>query len=343
MGLFQFFGNYNKPGPGVSKDEAPKAAPIRFFEIYFRKFSKLVQLNLIFLLPTIAAIVMMIGLYFCPTHIILKIPSPDSSVQMDIWNWYILPLPLILLTPFTAGLTIVTRNFAREEHAFVWSDFWESVKNNWKPFLLNGLVFYLVYFILSFSIIYYYVNASSNSFYYIPFWVCIVIAVLFLFAQYYLPVMFVTFDLKFGQFYKNALIFILAGFGRNFLVTLILGVLLFLILAVIPVMPLTVMLFLLFFLFIVFSFVSYLINFAVYPVINQYMIQPYQQAKEKERHAAGKEEAPKDPLEEKFPGIFSSGQEEESDEGSDGDYVYTNGKLVRKSDLTSQKEEKKDK
>ena len=37
----------------------------------------------------------------------------------------------------------------------------------------------------------YYLNSTSQGWlYYIPFWLCIVLAVLFLFAQYYLPVMF---------------------------------------------------------------------------------------------------------------------------------------------------------
>ena len=46
MAFLGLFGNYDKPGPGVDKDEPKKAAPVRFFEILWRKLSKLVQLNL---------------------------------------------------------------------------------------------------------------------------------------------------------------------------------------------------------------------------------------------------------------------------------------------------------
>ena len=59
MGFLGLFGNYDKPGPGVNKDEPPKAAPVRFFEILFRKFTKLVQLNLIFIIPTLVALALM--------------------------------------------------------------------------------------------------------------------------------------------------------------------------------------------------------------------------------------------------------------------------------------------
>jgi len=336
MGLFNFFGNYDKPGPGVNKDEPPKAAPIRFFEIFFRKFSKLVQLNLIFVIPTVVAVLLMVCLYFSPVHFVLQLPS----AQLDIWNLYVVPLPLILLSPFTAGLTIVTRNYSREEHAFVWSDFWEAVKNNWKYFLLNGLIVYVFYMIMSFSLIYYYNNAVQNWFLYIPFWLCLVISLVFLFAQYYLPVMFITFDLKFGQIYKNALIFVFVGFGRNILLTVILAALVIGIL-LIPIMPLTVMLFFLLVLFLLFSFISYLINFTIYPIIDQYLIQPYNKKLEEEKYGKPEEELiEKDPVEEKFSGIFESAPEEE-DDGEDK-YVYINGKLVKKSELKPQEKDELD-
>ena len=50
MAFLGLFGNYDKPGPGVDKDEPKKAAPVRFFEILWRKLSKLVQLNLTFMI-----------------------------------------------------------------------------------------------------------------------------------------------------------------------------------------------------------------------------------------------------------------------------------------------------
>lgn len=343
MGFFNLFGNYDKPGPGVSKDEPPKAAPIRFFEILFRKFSKLVQINMIFVLPLFAVGVLMVCSYLFLPHFMLQLSNGADTVQLDVCVLYLVPLPLILLSPFTAGLTIVTRNFAREEHAFVWSDFWGAVKDNWKYFLLNGVVIYAVYFILSFSMIYYYNNAAQESLFYIPFWLCIVAAIVFLFAQYYLPVMFVTFDLKFGQFYKNAFIFTFAGFGRNWLITLILAAMVIGVLFV-PVMPLTMTLFMLLIIFFIFSFVSFLINFTIYPIIDQYLIQPYQRKMEEEKYGVP-EEKQKDPIEERFSGIFESVPEDEGEtEAGDNTeneekYVYVNGKLVKESELRDQEKE----
>lgn len=321
MGLFGF-GNYDKPGPGVSKDEPPKAAPIRFFEIFLRKFSKLVQLNLIFILPTIVALVLMVVIYMAPTHFVVAI---SGMFEIDGWATFVMPLPLILLSPFVAGLTFVTRNFAREEHAFVWSDFWDAVKGNWKYFLLNGLICYAAFTLLSFAVLYYYSMAVSEWMYYIPLWLCVVVAVVFLFAQYYLPIMFVTFDLKFTHAYKNALIFTVAGFGRNILVTVILAVMLFAFLNI-PLLNITLLVYALLLIFIIFSFISYLISFAVYPVIDRYMIQAAKRADIVE------DETPAGSVEDKFPGLFS--QPSEDDDEDDGDkYVYVNGRLIKRSEM----------
>ncbi len=328
MAFLGLFGNYDKPGPGVSKDEPPKAAPVRFFEILFRKLSKLIQLNLIFMLPMIVACVLMVALYLCPTHFVIQV---SGITQMDGWATFVVPLPFVLLSPFCAGLTIVTRNFAREEHAFVWSDFWDAVKDNWKYFLLNGLICYLVYTILGFSVIYYYNMAATEWLYYIPLWFCVVIAVVFLFSQYYLPVMFVTFDLKFTHAYKNALIFTLAGFGRNILLTVIL-IALFMLILNLPLLNITLLIYALLFIFLMFSFVSYLVNFTVYPVIDRYLIQPYKRMQE------GTNEEPAESAGEEFPGLFASVPDEE-DEDEDK-YVYVNGKLVKKSELKHGEQER---
>ena len=56
MGLFTK--NYSKPGKGVEKDEQQKRPFFLFFELFFAKFWKMIQLNLLYLLfwiPAIAA------------------------------------------------------------------------------------------------------------------------------------------------------------------------------------------------------------------------------------------------------------------------------------------------
>lgn len=267
MGLF--FGNYDRPGPGVRKDAPPQKAIPRFFSIFQRKFFDLCKLNLLFCIP-----VAVIGALCFWLNSLFPYPAVDF-------------LPVILLYPFLAGLTFVTRNYAREEHAFIFSDFKDAVKNNWVSFLLDGILCYVVFLVMSISIPFYWNACGKNILYAVGAGLCVMISLLFVFSQYYVPVMLVTFNLKFSQVLKNSFIFAILGVGRNFMLTGLLLLLVFL-LYLAPVMGLTILLAILFALFLMFSYCSFLINFAVYPLIDKYMIKPRQDAGKDENGGGGK-------------------------------------------------------
>ncbi len=257
-----FHSNYNKPGPGVRKDEPEKKPFFRFFELFFRKFWNLIQLNLVFCVPVIIAAFLIYALSYV------------TSLSIIVF------LPLIFVSPFAAGLTIVTRNYAREEHAFILSDFWDAVKNNWAAFLINGIVCYAAYFIFSVAISYYTAQLATNNIFFIPLALCIGISILFLFAQFYVPIMIITFDLKLNKVYKNAFIFSIVGLWRNLLLVALFAVLAFVFYILINLMPLTLILAMALGIFILFSFCMFLVNFTVYPLIYKNMIQPYENTEE---------------------------------------------------------------
>ena len=64
----------------------------------------------------------------------------DSFHGLLFWSLLAL-IPCILITgPWTAGVSYVTRNWARDEHAFLWSDCKDAMKANWKGSLvLSGI------------------------------------------------------------------------------------------------------------------------------------------------------------------------------------------------------------
>ncbi len=247
--------NYQKEGPGVEKDAPPQNAFVRFFSILGRKFTDFIKLNLLFCIPVVLAAVLSYGL------------------GLLVGNSYLAALPLILISPFVGGITFVTRNYAREEHAFVFSDFMDGVKNNWKAFLINGVLCYAILFLLELAIRFYSAQCAGNSVFILPLAVCSGIGILFLFAQYYVPVMIVMFDLNLFQIYKNAFIFAMAGLWRNILLTVMLGVL-WLILYFMQIMPLTLIIGILLLLLLYFSLSFFLINFTVYPMIVKYLVRP---------------------------------------------------------------------
>lgn len=258
MNLFGI--NYQKEGPGVEKDAPPQNAFVRFFSILGRKFTDFVKLNLLFCIPVVVALVLSYGL------------------GLLVGNSYLAALPLILISPFVGGITFVTRNYAREEHAFVFSDFIDGVKNNWKAFLINGILCYAILFLLELAIRFYSTQCAGNSVFILPLAVCSGIGILFLFAQYYIPVMIVMFDLNLFQIYRNAFIFALAGLWRNVLLTLLLGILWFG-LYFLQIMPLTLIIGILLLVFLYFSLSFFLINFTVYPMIVKYLVRSDEEEK----------------------------------------------------------------
>lgn len=259
MGLFQ--NNYNRPGPGIYKNQPKKKPFFLFWEIYFRKFWKLVQLNLLFCIPVAVVFALMILLNF----------ATNLAVVVN--------LPVVLIFPFIAGIAMVTRNYAREEHAFLFSDFKDAVRNNWAAFLVNGIISYAAYVVLSVSISYYMAQMKTNAFFIVPFALCVGISLILVFAQYYIPVMMITFDLKLSQIYKNAVIFSILGLWRNLFLTVVLGVIFIAFYILFLLSPLTIIIGIALIILLLFSFIMYLINFTVYPLIHKMMITPYENNK----------------------------------------------------------------
>jgi hypothetical protein len=88
--------------------------------------------------------------------------------------------------------------------------------------------------------------------------------------------MIITFDLKMKDVYKNAFIFAIVGLWRNILISVIFAVLIFGMYILLFLSPLTLIIAILLMIFILFSLFMFLTNFAVYPLIDRIMIQPYQ-------------------------------------------------------------------
>lgn len=234
-GFFGLF-DYSKPGPGVQKNGPKKKAFVIFFEIYFRKFWKLITANLLFVLVT---------------------------------------LPVVTLGLSNAGLTYIARNFAREKHAFIAGDFFDTIKKNWKQALPVGIINLLASAVILFSVYFYY-SSTKGLFGSIMLGLSLMVALIFQFMQYYMYTMIITFRLKLRQIYKNSLIFAFAGLGRNLLITLLLALFYALgVLILLANLPIGIIVCTLAYLFLFPAFRMFLIEFATFPIIKKHMIDPY--------------------------------------------------------------------
>ena len=236
-GFFGLF-DYNKPGPGVSKNGPKKKGFVVFFEIFFRKFWKLILANLLFVAVS---------------------------------------LPLVTVGLSNAGLTYITRNFAREKHAFIAGDFFDTIKKNWKQALPAGIINLLLTAIIVFDLLFFYFNHTNSQILdYVLLAVTLSIALVFTFMKYYIFMIMITFKLRLKQIYRNSAILAIAGLKRNFLIFLVLGMfyagaIALLFVNIFVAIPVILGVYILFFP----AFRSYLIQYNVFPVIKKHMIDPY--------------------------------------------------------------------
>lgn len=263
MGLFS--AHYDRPGPGISKDEKPKPPFIHFFELYTRKFWLLVRMNLLYFVCCIVFYLPVILTTVALVHI--------NENPFNIGLFYLSTLPILLTGPFTAGYMLVQRNFAREIPTFLWSDFKDAVKTNWKQSMVASAIGVVVFDVLLFVIHFYFANLSKQSFYVVPLVLSLLLVLIFLFMQYYLYILIVTFNLKLKNIYRNALIFAFLGAPRNFLITVCIAaivVLTSLFQFLVILIPLVTL-----------STAAFLISFCAWPVIQKYMIDPYPELSQK--------------------------------------------------------------
>lgn len=199
---------------------------ILFFQIYFRKFWKLILINMLYVL-------------FC--------------------------LPIITIGPATAGVTKIWRNYAREEHAFIWGDFIEAFKKNFKQAFFYSLLegFAVAFLVLDFLMI---ANVTNQVMKILSLAAILLTLTVIVFMHYYVYNMMVTFRLTFKQLIKNAFIFCWAGFWRNLFTTVILAA------VTVAAISLNIIGVLFIMTFLYFSLCGLLINFMVNPLIKKYMI-----------------------------------------------------------------------
>lgn len=295
------------------RDDLPDAKPEdnrptlkNFFRAFGRKFWKLITLNLLMLPMAIPLLIAAaIYLYAARTPIAsnqMLAPvygasiirhSPSVSLLLDLFGspqneiaYHSVGVyvgigvcALFLFLTFgiqNVGSAYVLRGLVRGDPVFVWSDYFYGIKKNWKQGTLLGALDFLILFLLGFDILFFYGQLGSfwNN---VMFYAACAISVLYMLMRFYLYLLQITFRLSIRKILKNALIFTTLGIKRNLMamlgVGLLIGINALLIFAlgsinvVIPLI-LPVMYFL--------SVTAFMTTYAAYPVIDRYMIEPFQ-------------------------------------------------------------------
>lgn len=135
-------------------------------------------------------------------------------------------LGIIPSTVFLPGLVMVIRKYAVEKNYVpVIPTFFGAVRENAKDFIFHGFVIYLIFASSFFALLYYFTMAQSD----IVFAYVLVIYILFtavmIIMLFYMPLMAVTYELRYRDIYKNSLLLIFGKILTNLLTFVMVGVL----------------------------------------------------------------------------------------------------------------------
>ena len=127
----------------------------------------------------------------------------DSVIfQMLLWL-----VPCLAITgPFTAGLSYVTRNWARDEHAFIWSDFKDAVKANWKQSLVLSVITSVIPLAVYVGWKFYGQLAAQNPIMFIPQVLIVLVALIWAISITYMHPLAITYELKMKDVLRNGLL-----------------------------------------------------------------------------------------------------------------------------------------
>ncbi len=141
-------------------------------------------------------------------ELVKSVPTFRSEIDRNILNpmLILLFIAIGITGPFTAGLSYVTRNWARDEHAFIWSDFRDAVKTNWKQSLVISMITGFMPLAVYIGYQYYGDLASSQILMIVPQVLVTVVGIIWAFSVTYMHPLIVTYDLKLKDVIRNGLI-----------------------------------------------------------------------------------------------------------------------------------------
>ena len=133
--------------------------------------------------------------------------SVSDMIDSSLFSMLIWLIPCLAITgPFTAGLSYVTRNWARDEHAFIWSDFRDAMKENWKQALVLSCITSVLPLIAYVSWKFYGNMAQTNMIMIVPQMLVVLLVIVWALSITYMHPIVVTYDLKISGVIRNGLL-----------------------------------------------------------------------------------------------------------------------------------------
>ena len=302
---------YNPQNEGKGVPKLTKRSFSHCLSVFFNKIFLLIKSNILFCLFTLplAALAIIIAFVVFPDVNLLELKFEVSFV----FQIMLIPLPLAFVGPADCGLTKVTRDIGREEHVDLVKDFFVTYKRCFFKSIIISLLQYVFYIAAFFAFIVYWGEWLFFS-------VSMIATIYFVLMQKYIYIMLVSTELSVFKMYKNAILLVLAGFKKTMAILLITAIFIILLLlnfSATLYVNLALILTGLYLLLIHFSASRFFENYYAFDVMIKYVVEPFY-------NNDNGEETPK--TKPKLDNKYT----DDSIEKEKSEYVYINGKLVKR-------------
>ena len=231
---------YGKQGKGdYTVADMPQNRLALFGEVLKVRWSGLFGVNLLYMVTWIPAIVWT----FLNVLALYNLLNAEAGVSGDdiiglMNTWLMVMIPCIAITgPFNAGVTYVLRNWARDEHSFVLSDFKDALKANWKQALAISLIDGVMPFLVVTCWRFYSGMLSRSMIFILPAALTLLMGVTWTLASMLAYPMLITYELKTLDVIRNSVLMTVAKLPFALLIklaTLIVPALAYGLMALIP-------------------------------------------------------------------------------------------------------------
>ena len=214
MSFFSKFFGAGRFERAPSRDFRPEDLPDTRVKLFFDalgiRWSAMVGQNLLYLLFWLPAVIWSGVNLLTLVQMLVDAPAGadmGARVYSLAFTYLLILWPLIAITgPATAGMSYVSRNWARGQHSFMVSDFWEHARKNWKQALcvstITGALPVLLLFLWRF---YGALAESMSGLFIIPEVIVLIAALLWLLMLQVVYTMMVTYKLTLRQLLGNAM------------------------------------------------------------------------------------------------------------------------------------------
>jgi len=216
--LGNFFNSfyYGKAGKSdFNPENLPEKRTQLFFDMLRVRWSGLVRLNLLYVLVWLPTLLWTL-LNLLAANNILTLASAEeiTGIEMSaqllglLRSWLLILFPCVAITgPVTAGVSIVTRNWARDQHSFMLSDIKDAIKDNWKQALaISTITGFFPLIVYTSYVVYGNLSSESSMIFIVPQMMVVFIGLFWLLALQVLYTLMVTYKLSFKNLLRNALL-----------------------------------------------------------------------------------------------------------------------------------------